>query len=137
MSTLQKISETSYLTAENAERYRCIMRVFYNAYEQMNFQLLKRMYWSVCRRNIRIDRMSVKTRSSLICHSLSPGKTWSLFRIQKRYIPSRNTSRTGIVEPTRASEAISSIPGIKKKVVHISAGTDGLNSLYSLMIIQV
>ncbi len=41
MSTLQKISETSYLTAENAERYRCIMRVFYNAYEQMNFQLYK------------------------------------------------------------------------------------------------
>ena len=41
MSMLQKISETSYLTAENAERYRCIMRVFYNAYEQMNFQLYK------------------------------------------------------------------------------------------------
>ena len=41
MSTFQKISEASYLTAENAERYRCIMRVFYNAYEQMNFQLYK------------------------------------------------------------------------------------------------
>ena len=41
MSTFQKISEASYLTAENAERYRCIIRVFYNAYEQMNFQLYK------------------------------------------------------------------------------------------------
>ena len=36
-----KLTETSYLTADNAGRYRCIMRVFYDSYEKMRFQLYK------------------------------------------------------------------------------------------------
>lgn len=39
MEELHRISETAYLTADNAERYRAIMRVFYHAYERMKYQL--------------------------------------------------------------------------------------------------
>lgn len=41
MPELNAIRETSYLTADQAERYRRIMRVFYDAYERMRFQLYK------------------------------------------------------------------------------------------------
>ena len=41
MLELNAIKETSYLTADQAERYRRIMRVFYDAYERMRFQLYK------------------------------------------------------------------------------------------------
>lgn len=41
MKYLQAIKETGYLTYENAPRYRRIMRIFYNEYEKMNFQLYK------------------------------------------------------------------------------------------------
>ncbi len=39
MHTLKKVYETSYLTAENAERYRAIMRIFYRAEESSKFYL--------------------------------------------------------------------------------------------------
>lgn len=41
MKQLQAIQETSYLTAVNAPQYRKIMRIFYQEYERMNFQLYK------------------------------------------------------------------------------------------------
>ena len=48
-----------------------------------------------------------------------------------------HTGRTGIIRHTTAGIFVSGIPDIKEKIVDIPAGTDGLNSLYSLMIIQV
>lgn len=39
MEELHRISETAYLTADNAERYRAIMRVFYHAYERVEIRL--------------------------------------------------------------------------------------------------
>ncbi|MEE8807185.1 MAG: TIGR02677 family protein [Lactimicrobium sp.] len=39
MEELHRISETAYLTADNAERYRAIMRVFYHAYERVDNRL--------------------------------------------------------------------------------------------------
>lgn len=41
MEYLQSIPETSYLTAINAPQYRKIMRIFYNEYEKMHFQMYK------------------------------------------------------------------------------------------------
>jgi uncharacterized protein (TIGR02677 family) len=41
MKYLQSIQETSYLTATNAVQYRRIMRVFFQQYEKMHFQLYK------------------------------------------------------------------------------------------------
>ena len=41
MAHLMPVKETSYLTAQNAERYRCIMRVFYQEYQRIHFQLYK------------------------------------------------------------------------------------------------
>lgn len=41
MATFQPITETSYLTAQNASQYRRIMRIFYYEYEKMHFQLYK------------------------------------------------------------------------------------------------
>lgn len=38
---LSKISETSYLNADNAERYRAIMRVFYHADQHYSDSLYK------------------------------------------------------------------------------------------------
>lgn len=37
----KKITETSYLTAENAKRYRPILRYFYEQYETINYMLYK------------------------------------------------------------------------------------------------
>ena len=39
MPCFTPIPETSYLTAQTASEYRCIMRVFYQEYEHMHFQL--------------------------------------------------------------------------------------------------
>ena len=39
MPRFTPIPETSYLTAQTASEYRCIMRVFYQEYEHMHFQL--------------------------------------------------------------------------------------------------
>lgn len=41
MRYLEPISETSYLSAQNALQYRKIMRIFYREYEKMHFQLYK------------------------------------------------------------------------------------------------
>ena len=41
MKYLQSIPEATYLTAGNAQQYRRIMRIFYNEYEKMHFQLYK------------------------------------------------------------------------------------------------
>lgn len=41
MRYLDQITETSYLNAQNAPRYRKIMRIFYREYEKMHFQLYK------------------------------------------------------------------------------------------------
>ena len=41
MKYLQSLQETSYLTAGNVTQYRRIMRMFYNEYEKMHFQLYK------------------------------------------------------------------------------------------------
>ena len=35
----QPVTETKYLTAENVDRYRSIMRIFFEAYEQLNYWL--------------------------------------------------------------------------------------------------
>jgi len=41
MNHLDSISEAAYLTAQNAVQYRTIMRIFYEEYEKMRFQLYK------------------------------------------------------------------------------------------------
>ena len=41
MARLAPVREASYLTAQNAEKYRCIMRVFYQEYQRIHFQLYK------------------------------------------------------------------------------------------------
>lgn len=41
MKYLQSIEEATYLTTGNAVQYRRIMRIFYNEYEKMHFQLYK------------------------------------------------------------------------------------------------
>ena len=41
MKYLEPIVETSYLSAVNASQYRRIMRIFFNEYEKMHFQLYK------------------------------------------------------------------------------------------------
>ena len=41
MRYLTPITETSYLSAQNALQYRKIMRIFYLQYEKMQFQLYK------------------------------------------------------------------------------------------------
>ena len=42
----KKITETSYLTAENVKRYRPILRYFYEQYEKINYMLYKEEVWS-------------------------------------------------------------------------------------------
>ena len=37
----KKITETSYLTAENTKRYRPILRYFFEQYERFNYMLYK------------------------------------------------------------------------------------------------
>ena len=41
MARLIPIKEAAYLTAQNADKYRCIMRVFYLEYQRIRFQLYK------------------------------------------------------------------------------------------------
>ena len=41
MRYLEAIRETAYLTAMNAPQYRRIMRIFFQEYERMHFQLYK------------------------------------------------------------------------------------------------
>ncbi len=41
MERFQAVTETSYLTAQNAPLYRRIMRIFFEEYEKMHFQLYK------------------------------------------------------------------------------------------------
>lgn len=41
MNVLTPITETSYLSAQNAQQYRAIMRIFFREYEKMHFQLYK------------------------------------------------------------------------------------------------
>ena len=41
MARLMPVKEAAYLTALNAEKYRCIMRVFYQEYQRIHFQLYK------------------------------------------------------------------------------------------------
>ena len=41
MGYLGPVMETSYLSAQNAAQYRRIMRIFYQEYEKMHFQLYK------------------------------------------------------------------------------------------------
>lgn len=41
MHSLSPILETSYLSAQNAQQYRAIMRIFFREYEKMHFQLYK------------------------------------------------------------------------------------------------
>ncbi|ADB48143.1 DUF2397 family protein [Acidaminococcus fermentans] len=38
-SLLRKIPEMRYLNADNADRYRCIMRAFYEQYEKLRYKL--------------------------------------------------------------------------------------------------
>ncbi len=42
----KKITETSYLTAENVKRYRPILRYFYEQYEKINYMLYKEDVWN-------------------------------------------------------------------------------------------
>ena len=37
----EAISQASYLTADNHKQYRAIMRIFYEEYDKMHFQLYK------------------------------------------------------------------------------------------------
>ncbi|MHB1394800.1 MAG: DUF2397 family protein [Clostridia bacterium] len=44
MKYLQSIQETAYLNADNVKQYRRIMRIFYQNYEKMRFQLYSAEY---------------------------------------------------------------------------------------------
>lgn len=51
MGYLGVINETSYLSAPNASQYRTIMRIFYQEYEKMRFQLYKEDVLELLHRN--------------------------------------------------------------------------------------
>ena len=50
MRPLEAIKETTYLTTTNTPQYRRIMRVFFQEYERMNFQLDKEELMELLRR---------------------------------------------------------------------------------------
>lgn len=47
MKKLSKIPEALYLTVENCDQYRTIMRIFLNEYDKMRFQLDKEMLYKI------------------------------------------------------------------------------------------
>ena len=51
MRYLGVINETSYLSVPNASQYRTIMRIFYQEYEKMRFQLYKEDVLELLHRN--------------------------------------------------------------------------------------
>lgn len=51
MRYLGVINETSYLSVPNALQYRTIMRIFYQEYEKMRFQLYKEDVLELLHRN--------------------------------------------------------------------------------------
>ena len=55
MSRLFALKEASYLTAVNAEKYRCIMRVFYQEYQRIHFQLYKEEIMELLQRDFPED----------------------------------------------------------------------------------
>ncbi|HVI39105.1 MAG TPA: TIGR02677 family protein, partial [Anaerovoracaceae bacterium] len=55
MRYLQPIQETSYLTAVNAPQYRRVMRIFYNEYEKMHFQLYKEDVFEIITRHVEYE----------------------------------------------------------------------------------
>ena len=55
MNRLSAVKEASYLTALNAEKYRCIMRVFYQEYQRIHFQLYKEEIMDLLRREFPDD----------------------------------------------------------------------------------
>ena len=59
MRYLQPIQETSYLTASNAPQYRRIMRIFYNEYEKMRFQLYKEDVYEIMKQSVEFEEYSM------------------------------------------------------------------------------
>ena len=46
---IKPLTETRYLTAENVDRYRVIVRLFYEKYEKMKYWLYQEEVWNEMR----------------------------------------------------------------------------------------
>jgi len=56
---LKQIPETSYLTAENASRYRPILRFFYEEYETTNYMLYKEEVYNELKEKIGFEKYAI------------------------------------------------------------------------------
>ena len=77
MRYLQPIQETSYLTASNAPQYRRIMRIFYNEYEKMRFQLYKEDVYELMKQSAEfedytMDQLKLDLESLVAWKNLTP-----------------------------------------------------------------
>lgn len=77
MRYLPPIHETSYLTASNAPQYRRIMRIFYNEYEKMRFQLYKEDVYDLMKKSAEfedytMDQLKLDLESLVAWKNLTP-----------------------------------------------------------------
>lgn len=57
----KRITETSYLTAENTKRYRPILRLFYEQYERINYMLYKEDVYNELNGKLNFEDYTIET----------------------------------------------------------------------------
>ena len=57
----KQITETSYLTTENTQRYRPILRYFYEQYEKINYMLYKEDVWNYLKDKTNFENYTIET----------------------------------------------------------------------------
>lgn len=95
---LREIKETSYLTSPKVFHYRAIMRIFYEEYEKMHFQLNKEDVYDILKNYTEFENYDIEQ----LKQDLSALVEWkNLISIQdpKKYTPLQNikTSSLGIL----------------------------------------
>lgn len=85
---LKQIEETKYLSAENAWRYRTILRLFYFQYEKMKYWLYKEDVFEELKEHVEFSQYTME----LLKQDLDTLVQW------KNLIPVQDTSRVATVE---------------------------------------
>lgn len=74
----KKITEASYLTAENTKRYRPILRYFYEQYERINYMLYKEDVWKELNNKTNFENYTVEMCESDLAQLVSWGNLTAL-----------------------------------------------------------
>lgn len=102
MNLFESIPETSYLTAQNVGQYRLIMRLFYQEYEKMNYQLYKEEVMELVREQPGFEEYSMEqllldlealSRWKNLIQIQNPGRIYSIADYknkQYQYVMSEN-----------------------------------------------